>query len=204
MASQITPNTFLTHCARPSSSSKAKTTSTTVFFISGNPGLISYYHPFLSLLADQLAVSEGSKPGSSFQIYGCSLLGFELQEDKVQTSNDRRHKPNPNIYGLEDQIHFVHGKLHTLVTENRKDTLSETRSTDAAITAATAPSRQKVILIGHSVGAYIAMEILRRHRETSGSKSVGFDIIGGVMLFPTVMDIAASPSGQKLTVCFCC
>jgi pimeloyl-ACP methyl ester carboxylesterase len=200
MASQITPNTFLSHCARPSASSKVNTTATTILFISGNPGLISYYHPFLSLLADQLRVSKGSKPGGSFQIYGCSLGGFELLEDKVQPSNDRSHKPNPKIYGLEDQIHFVHGKLHTLVTENSKTTLSQTRSADAA----TPPPRQKVILIGHSVGAYIAMEILRRHRETSGSKSVEFDIIGGVMLFPTVMDIAASPSGRKLTVCICC
>lgn len=56
-------------------------------------------------------------------------------------------------------------------------------------------ARQKVILIGHSVGAYMAMEILNRHRDQS------FDIIGGIMLFPTLMDIAASPSGQKLSVC---
>ncbi|KAJ5619199.1 hypothetical protein N7510_003183 [Penicillium lagena] len=185
MASQITPNTFLTHCAGPSSS-EANVTATTIFFISGNPGLISYYHPFLSLLADQLTVSEGSG-------------GFELPEDKIQTSNDRNPKPSPKVYGLEDQIHFVHGKLHTLVTANSKTTLSQTRGADAAIATATAPPRQKVILIGHSVGAYIAMEILRRHRETAGSKSAEFDIIGGVMLFPTVMDIAASPSGQKLT-----
>lgn len=202
MASQVTPNTFLTHCAGPSSSSfETGATVTTIFFISGNPGLISYYHSFLSLLADQLKVSEGSKLGSSFQIYGCSLRGFELPEDEIQTSNDQNHKPNPKIYGLEDQIHFVHGKLHTLVTENSKTTLSQTRSAD---TTATVPPRQKVILIGHSVGAYIAMEILRRHRETSGSKSAEFDIIGGVMLFPTVMDIADSPSGRKLTVWICC
>lgn len=204
MASQITPNTFLTHCDGPSSSAEANSTVTTIFFISGNPGLISYYHPFLSLLADQLRVSEGSKPGSSFQIYGCSLGGFELLEDKIQTFNDRSHKPNPKIHGLEDQIDFVHGKLHTLVMENSKTTLSQTRSPDAAFATATTPPRQKFILIGHSVGAYIAMEILRRHRETSGSKSAEFDIIGGVMLFPTVMDIAASPSGRKLTVWICC
>lgn len=47
----------------------------------------------------------------------------------------------------------------------------------------------------------MAMEILRRHREAAAesSQSADFDIIGGIMLFPTVMDIAASPSGQKLT-----
>lgn len=57
--------------------------------------------------------------------------------------------------------------------------------------------------MGHSVGTYIAMEVIRRHRERSTSdhsNTGGFDIIGGVMLFPTVMDIASSPSGKKLTV----
>lgn len=70
--------------------------------------------------------------------------------------------------------------------------------------------KPRVILIGHSVGSYIAMEVLRRHREqrkASAALSDGnddfdieFDIIGGIMLFPTVIDIAKSPSGVKLTV----
>ncbi|KAJ5602988.1 hypothetical protein N7537_005944 [Penicillium hordei] len=172
MASEITPNTFLTTTG---SSSDQKTT---IFFISGNPGLIGYYHPFLSLLAKHLDEPKDELPTSppSFQIYGCSLGGFEIDEPQSSPS------PNNAIdLDLEGQTCFVQGKLATLMGDeaNGKGT------------------RKKVILIGHSVGAYIAMEILRRHREASPESA--FDIVGGAMLFPTVRDIAASPSGQKLT-----
>ncbi|KAJ6185917.1 hypothetical protein N7519_007218 [Penicillium mononematosum] len=166
MTPEITANTFLTATGSPSDQ------KTTIFFISGNPGLIGYYHPFLSLLSKYLdeEKEENLPSRPSFQIYGCSLGGFEIDE----------HKPSPSNNGidldLEDQICFVQGKLATLMG---------TKAT------------QKVILIGHSVGAYIAMEILRRHRESNPGSA--FDIIGGAMLFPTVKDIAASPSGQKLT-----
>jgi pimeloyl-ACP methyl ester carboxylesterase len=163
MASKITPNTFFT--------STGSSPKTTIFFISGNPGLIAYYHPFLSLLAKYL--KDGK---SSFQIYGCSLGGFEIGEDS----------PKAPILDLEDQIRFVQAKLATLMQGGSDD------STNAP------KSRRNVILIGHSIGSYIAMEVLRRHRESPSPNT--FDIIGGAMLFPTVKDIAASPSGQKLTV----
>lgn len=156
--SQITPNTF--------STTTAPSPKTTIFFISGNPGLIGYYHPFLSLLAKYLT------NGSSFQIHGSSLGGFEIGQD------------SPKDLDLEDQIQLVQGRLNTLMSENA--TTQDGADQDSA--------RRKVILIGHSVGAYMAMEILNRHRDQP------FDIIGGIMLFPTLMDIAASPSGRKLTV----
>ncbi|KAJ5865257.1 uncharacterized protein N7529_007173 [Penicillium soppii] len=171
MASQITPNTFCT--------TTGPSPSTTIFFISGNPGLIAYYHPFLSLLANYLKEDEKS----SFQIYGGSLGGFEIGED------------SPKDLDLEDQILFVQKKLANLM-----DGCDDNASANADVNAngdSNVKSRPKVILIGHSVGSYIAMEILRRHRENSGPTS--FDITGGAMLFPTVKDIAASPSGQKLT-----
>lgn len=181
---QITPNTFCTYTNTQNDS------NITVFFISGNPGLISYYHPFLTLLAQNLAKEHDAK--SSFQIYGCSLGGFEVPSEG-KSSNDK------HLYSLEDQIRFVHQKLEALV--------HATHNAPSSPSADSTTSKRKVILIGHSVGAYMAMEILRRHRD--GIPSVegvpesisALDIIGGVMLFPTVKDIADSPSGQKLTVC---
>ncbi|KAJ5303959.1 uncharacterized protein N7443_003619 [Penicillium atrosanguineum] len=176
MDPQITQNTFCTYTGSPSSA------ETTIFFISGNPGLIGYYHPFLSFLAQNLVESsDHSKP--IYQIYGCSLGGFEVDENP--SSNDLNSQGNKTgreeskLYDLEDQIRFVHQRLETVMSESGPNA---------------APNR-KAVLIGHSVGAYIAMEVIRRHR----AMDVSFDIVGGVMLFPTVMDIAASPSGQKLT-----
>ncbi|KAJ5182580.1 hypothetical protein N7492_000196 [Penicillium capsulatum] len=212
METQVTPNTFCTYTGPPAE------TEVTVFFISGNPGLISYYHPFLSLLAQNLASTheQDQSPGNPFpcQIYGCSLGGFEIETDDASTrpspqpkkhDGDQHHSQDQSrtldYYDLEDQIHFIHRKLTALMRAN------------AASNPELASRRQKVVLIGHSVGAYMAMEILRRHREatfnpqpTAGSqpselkqKQAEFDIVGGVMLFPTVVDIAASPSGRKLT-----
>lgn len=207
MEAQVAQNTFCTYTGHPSE------TDTTVFFVSGNPGLISYYHPFLSLLAQNLADDHkdpapiSGKPASC-QIYGNSLGGFEIDTgDRSSPSSapdnhgDDTNAANqkPELYDLEDQIHFVHRNLHALMAANAAPD-SESES----------PRRRKVILIGHSVGAYITMEILRRHREAKSSPtskdqswhfSTDFDVVGGILLFPTVMDIASSPSGRKLTVC---
>lgn len=196
MESQITSNTFCTYTALP------KDATTTVFFISGNPGLIGYYHPFLSLLGKYLAKT-GDQPSteSVAQIYGCSLGGFEIECQNTTGGNEPQDRKS-KLYDLEDQIIFVHDKLNALMSANASSTNDASGSS----------GKRKVILMGHSVGAYIAMEVLRRHREAnpesqSESESpneyiVDFDIIGGVMLFPTVKDIAHSPSGQKLTVRF--
>lgn len=207
MEAQVTPNTFCTYTGHPSE------TDTTVFFVSGNPGLISYYHPFLSLLAQNLAdhhkdpAPVSGKPASC-QIYGNSLGGFEIEKGDQLSPSSAPHshgdeKQKPEFYDLEDQIHFVHRNLHDLMAANA-----------APDSKSVSPRRKKVILIGHSVGAYITMEILRRHREATSSTSTKdtskdqlsdvsteFDVVGGVLLFPTVMDIASSPSGRKLTVC---
>ncbi|KAL9038788.1 MAG: hypothetical protein Q9214_005143, partial [Letrouitia sp. 1 TL-2023] len=49
--------------------------------------------------------------------------------------------------------------------------------------------------MGHSVGAYILLEIVRNHRKRIQSPDEDFDLIGGILLFPTIADIAQSPSG---------
>jgi pimeloyl-ACP methyl ester carboxylesterase len=173
----------------------------TIYFITGNPGLISYYHVFLSLLSKNIASSQLACH-HGVHIVGHSLAGFELETAAVQNEDGRQ------IYDLEEQICFVQRRLRGNMWRLRADpTVSKHHhdlDPDAATEAET--SKPKVILIGHSVGTYIAMEILRRHRERQSTPSddgdveVDFEIAGGIMLFPTVLDIAKSPSGQKLTV----
>ncbi|PKX97045.1 bifunctional triacylglycerol lipase/ester hydrolase [Aspergillus novofumigatus IBT 16806] len=186
---RITRDTFL-HTVSLQKSRPGSTPSSsqvTIFMISGNPGLVGYYHTFLSLLADKLgsrgaqSKSQSRSHACDFQIYGHSLGGFELDDPENLDAGKR-------LFDLEDQICYVQGKLDGFL--------------------AGAETKQKVILVGHSVGAYIAMEILRRHRERSdarartgaGADRADFDIVGGIMLFPTVVDIAKSPSGRKLTL----
>ncbi|EAW12838.1 bifunctional triacylglycerol lipase/ester hydrolase [Aspergillus clavatus NRRL 1] len=194
---RITPDTFLHTVSLPNRTGPIQPSPPiTIFLISGNPGLISYYHTFLSLLSEKLNQKLKSHTTSqvhppSFQIYGHSLGGFALQTPQ---------HPHPCDYDLEDQIGYVQGKL------------DEFLSSPEGCGSSAAEGKSKVILIGHSVGSYIAMEILRRHRERAASaaaataphgSTASFDIIGGIMLFPTVMDIAKSPSGRKLTRLLC-
>lgn len=170
----------------------------TIFFITGNPGLIGYYHSFLSLLSSRLGARVSD---TQFQIYGHSLAGFEIDsgdsqsKDTETTQNEKQHN---GYYDVEAQIAFL---------QNRLDVFLKTHAHRPG-------QKQKVILIGHSVGAYLAMEVLRRHRERQNAllretekekekdteAETEFDIIGGVMLFPTVVDIAKSKAGRKLSV----
>ncbi|RJE18970.1 hypothetical protein PHISCL_08692 [Aspergillus sclerotialis] len=187
---QITPNTFY-HTI--TSSSNLSNSQITIYFITGNPGLIGYYYPFLSLLSSVLSTLSGtSNDGVSFRIYGRSLAGFEVGNE-IEDRNGA--KTGDGCHDLEDQICYVQRGLDEVVNG----------TTDSDLKNPT--QKQKVILIGHSVGSYIAMEVLRRHRESQKiergvsetDEEGGFEIIGGIMLFPTVVDIAKSPSGVKLT-----
>jgi hypothetical protein len=57
-----------------------------------------------------------------------------------------------------------------------------------------------IILIGHSVGSYILLEILRKIRDEPLSASV--KVKAGILLFPTVMNFAQSPNGIKFSALF--
>lgn len=191
--SLITPNVFIQ--TPEDTTTTLEEPPVTIYFITGNPGLIGYYHSFLSLLSSKLGACV---PNTRFQIYGHSLSGFEIDhagkdaEPRVETDDDDGY-----YYDVEAQISFLQKRLDGFLKTHHGggDETNKTGQTG---------QRQKVILVGHSVGAYLAMEVLRRHRErqkAAPATAVDFDIIGGVMLFPTVVDIAKSQSGRKITVC---
>ncbi|GAT29682.1 hypothetical protein RIB2604_03100150 [Aspergillus luchuensis] len=191
MQPHVTPDSFFhtTSPPRPTLPTNPPPAPILVYFISGNPGLISYYYPFFTFLSDKLqslssSSSKQKKDHHQFYIHGHSLAGFEVQPQS----------PLPTHYhNVEDQIQFIQHKLDSFV--------QATTTTQSSSTV----RRPRVIIMGHSVGTYIAMEVIRRHRERQTSahanttSTTDFDIICGVMLFPTVMDIASSPSGKKLT-----
>lgn len=151
-----------------------------IFLIGGNPGLISYYEPFLSTLYDLL--SSSSVSGSSqFYIYANSLVGFENA-----TFADGTEALGP--VGLPQQIKntedLIYAQIKLYLKENpHKNTVP------------------KVILMGHSVGGYILLELIRQHKERIEDQGEGdFDLIGGILLFPTIVNIAKSPLGIVASV----
>ena len=149
-----------------------------IYFIPGNPGLVSYYRPFLSNLHSQLSKNSSSSSSKStrFHICGHSYRGFEVDQ------NERNPK---SPLGLEEQIIYQENLLYRHVNTRR----------------GRFESTPRVILMGHSVGAYVLLELIQRHRkkvEKEGEED--FDLIGGVLLFPTITHIAQSPLGLVASV----
>ena len=152
-----------------------------IYFITGNPGLVEYYRNFLTHLYGLLTRNTASNRDVEFQVYGRSLSGFEMNNHEINTM--KWHKIPP--YGLQDQIRHAEDELTDLVEDVSDDGHRDVR----------------VIVMGHSVGSYIALEIIRRLRAHGmAGEDYATRIIGGVALFPTVMEIVRSESGQKAAV----
>lgn len=145
-----------------------------IFFISGNPGLIQYYETFLSTLR-VLLDSEKQHPAADIHIFGQNLAGFDDDDHEPFTD---AHPP----HDLEFQVRTTYDRVVSMRIE-------------------TGPNKgsyyDEVILMGHSVGAFIALEIFHRHMQQLGS-SPHLNLKAGVLLFPTVSHMSKSSSGQRL------
>ena len=141
-----------------------------MFFITGNPGMINYYDTFLNTL--HRLVTEGSSASDSevLHVFGQSLNGFGDNDGPIPTTG--------LPHTLEDQIV---SRLRLLKEQRIPSGPRQGQEYDS------------IILMGHSVGTYILLELLQRLRKDSSSPNV----TGGVLLMPTVMGLAESPSGVK-------
>ena len=139
-----------------------------LFFLSGNPGVISFYEPFLTKVHELRSRSAHPR----FHICGHSYKGFELSPDASRLDSP---------YSLNDQIEFQEKLLYDHVKNHLPSS-----------------GTPKVILVGHSVGAYILLELIARHKAyiQSHEDQDDIDLIGAILLFPTVADIAQSPLGR--------
>ncbi|KAK4548431.1 hypothetical protein LTR36_009341 [Oleoguttula mirabilis] len=151
-----------------------------VYFITGNPGLIEYYRVFLTQLYDILRVQD---PKLDLHIYGSSLAGFEISNDPPRPIAAHNGPP----YGLDEQIEISAMRLLDTVKQ-----INDTAGPDA--------EPFPVVLIGHSVGAYMLLEIIARWQSMANiaESKTAMNIAGGICLFPTVVDIAKSPTGQRM------
>lgn len=147
-----------------------------IYFLTGNPGLILYYQPFLSKLHSLLA-HYSSTDSARFHICGHSLRGFQFQNDK---NDELRKEP----FSLTEQIEYQDYLLYEHIRSHRKRT----------------GHTPKVILMGHSVGAYILLELIKNHPKRIEEGQQDFDLIGGILLFPTITHIAQSPMGMIASV----
>ncbi|KAK4203028.1 hypothetical protein QBC40DRAFT_319149 [Triangularia verruculosa] len=153
-----------------------------IFFITGNPGLAAYYTPFLTHLRQLLSELESTPTSNhAYHIYCRNLLGFSDADHSPPFGTPLPNQQSTTTlpFTLEDQIQSITTTLHSLSSPT---------------------PFHSIILIGHSVGAYIATEIFHRTHCTHLSPISTLPLTSGILLFPTLTHIALSPSGRKLNL----
>ena len=196
--------------------------------------MISYYHEFLGLLAE-------SKIGRECVIFGGSLGGFEVggggseggeqallwprQEGGVESRE--WNQEHGKLWGLREQVELCFGRMEGIVRQIRSGGQSQAKSRQAERMEEEKDSEMEieVILMGHSVGAWIALEVRRLWWEKYQRQSTTLNMTGAqgglkdghlspsqampptatyaitasILLTPTIIDLAKSPSGQLAT-----
>lgn len=190
--------TFTTHPESVKSDTSLEPLHILVFFITGNPGHIGYYEPFLrtltSLLASSSILSQGRRTSSGpaaapvrVTVHGQSLLGFSDKDSPEAHGNVRGEAGAPvRPFNLEEQV------VHTL------SAVESARAWDGMPFDAT-------VLVGHSIGSYIATEIVSRldtRRQQQSAMENTPHIPAAILLTPTVFDLARSRRGRLVTRIF--
>ncbi|KAI7956574.1 hypothetical protein MJO28_003669 [Puccinia striiformis f. sp. tritici] len=173
------------------SSSKSRNGTTPrliIYMIPGNPGLTEFYDQFLTDLSKSLDGIQGCEIVCSAHL-GHSLrhnsnLDFRFLENfklwkNFKSLTTSHHQQSTLEYGtgsLADHVDYHCQVVGQILNNGIGD-----------------PSRTKVVIIGHSVGGYIATKVLERYPDQV------MHIIG---LFPTISHIARSPNGRRLSRLF--
>lgn len=163
----------------PEQSLSASAKQTLIFFLPGNPGFVEYYRNFLQQI-------HGNLHPAGVTVFGASYIGFEMHAP----ANGMAHNPP---YSLQEVIDGVTYKLLAEVSRVKH----ESRITEPV----------RVVLMGHSVGSYMLLEVMtwwRDHINKNPQDQHLLQIIGGVCLFPTIVDIAKSPRGKVMSVSTLC
>jgi hypothetical protein len=170
--------------------------------IPGNPGLIGYYEPFMKALRQLLDEREARGDCRyAFHIYGRNLLGFDDVDHEPAFGTTTAAGTETEPFSLEDQILGLCDHVPHVSTSGPEN----------------GTPFDEVILIGHSVGAYIALEVFNRHHHARHQHHQHHQqapttpptpplppnlattpLKSAILLFPTISHIAQSPSGRKL------
>ncbi|XP_069742544.1 lipid droplet-associated hydrolase isoform X2 [Narcine bancroftii] len=166
-------------------------TSSNVLFliIPGNPGIVYYYKLFMQVLHRTLirkypvwAISHAGHciPPEGMEMMEESSLSLSHKEKsnksigRVLFMKQRKcQNINPeDIFGLNGQIEH---KLAFLRKNVPKDT--------------------KIVLIGHSIGCHMILEMMKQEP--------GLQVLKAILLFPTIERMAESPQGKLMTPVLC-
>ncbi|KAK5167547.1 uncharacterized protein LTR77_007246 [Saxophila tyrrhenica] len=158
-----------------------------VYFIPGNPGLIEYYSAFADYLTRAL---EKENKDTLYHFMGTSLPGFHVNP---QPDDEVDKLP----LSLEEQVGLA---ANFIAVAARHD--QELFRRQCETSGLPRPGPLPVILVGHSVGTYITLQTIARRqaqqKNESAAEEADFEIVGGICLFPTIIDLAKSPTGKQV------
>ncbi|XP_023262505.1 lipid droplet-associated hydrolase isoform X1 [Seriola lalandi dorsalis] len=138
--------------------------------IPGNPGVVGFYKTFMQTLHSMF--------GYHHPVWAVSHAGHCVPPDSmdmVQGTNDSQDASSAaeaDVFGLNGQIEHKLAFLRKHV-----------------------PKETNLILVGHSIGCYIILEMIKRDPELK--------ILKAVMLFPTIERMAQTPQGKVMTPVLC-
>ncbi|KAF2218785.1 hypothetical protein BDZ85DRAFT_65056 [Elsinoe ampelina] len=156
-----------------------------IYFLTGNPGLIDYYQEYLNAVLSQHGNITGRAKDTTIHIYGCSLAGFETSGKATNARFVAEHGPGP--WDVDQEIAYVDGAIDDALEDLRAYLKGQGQDVG---------KEARVVLIGHSLGTYMTLEILRRRKARQAQGK----IIGAILLCPTIMNLAGSSSGRKVAL----
>lgn len=151
-----------------------------IFFIPGNPGLVEYYRQFLDIVRKRLDARSSSQD-TQFHLHGASLAGFDVSGSR-KTPSASQDLP----LSLDAQVEDVYNRLDMTVSRLRsehdiKDDLS-------------------IVVVGHSIGAYMVLQTVAQWQKMSRQGPTYMKLSAGICLFPTIYELATSPTGRQVGV----
>ncbi|KAF8430342.1 hypothetical protein EV426DRAFT_581091 [Tirmania nivea] len=203
------PGSLFSSTISPFSESQKQHDEYLLLYIPGNPGMIGYYRTFLNRLNVLFREGKGTKEVS---ILGISHAGFYFQ-DGDEVGNPAEGEPRKGV--LEEKA-----KLWGYTDWNSHPqpwTLQQQSQMKAELLnwigewfrRRSGGRKLKVLLAAHSMGAWVAMEMVKYLRSVdrlvyrTGEGEWGIrstvDMLGGALLFPSMVDIAKSKNGKVFT-----
>ena len=170
-------------CAIPPPIPDAAHERVLIFFIPGNPGLVEYYRHFIDIIRKQL-ITQDLKHNIGYYIHGANLAGFDVSPGSRQTLSKAQNLP----LSLDEQVEDVYRRVERTV-----DRLRVRDSIEGDL---------PVILIGHSIGAYMVLQTVNKWQGLAKQGPTNMRLSAGICLFPTIYELSLSLTGRQVGVRF--
>jgi len=153
---------------------------TVLLFVPGNPGLVDFYIPYLSALQRRYGSPASNQKALKLTIIAKAHCGHSpalFASGRIQNLRETR----TSLHAQIDSVAQIYDAIRQYYSPSSTDSVHDS-----------GPRRTRIILAGHSVGAWIALQLLKRRP----------DVDALFLLFPTISNIGGTPNGRMLSWLF--